>query len=70
METYTCREAAAVVHGVTIRQLNRMLLKGKRLLRMYGGDIPQRELATALIGRKVGKCWFIPAEELRRCFHG
>ncbi len=64
----TCAEAVLYYPGTTERQLNRMCLYGKRLTRLYGKDIPEKELAKVLFGKKVGRYWYITLKELDRVF--
>lgn len=68
IKAVTTAEAAKMYLGVTELQLSRMCLKGERLKRLYGSDIPMDQLATAIMARKSGKYWFIPLDELNRVF--
>ena len=67
-ESFTCKEAIKLIPGTSELQLARMCLKGERLQKLYGSDIPANELNKALFGKKVGKYWYIPLEELKRVF--
>lgn len=64
----TTAEAARRHPGITELQFSKMCLKGKRLKRLYGNKIPPEQIAMALFGKKVGKYWMIPVEELNRVF--
>lgn len=70
VKAMTCAEAVTRYPGTTERQINRLCLKGKRLLKEYGSktDIPKQEASSALFGKRVGKYWYVSAEDLDRLF--
>lgn len=69
-KTMICERAAKMVPGTEPTHLQRMCLKGKRLLKLYGSKekIPAKEFGKALFGKKVGKYWYIPESEINRVF--
>ena len=67
-ESMTCKEAVKLHPGTTELKLARMCLKGQRLLKLHGSDIPEADFKNVLFGKKVGKYWYIPVDELHRVF--
>ena len=68
--TYTTEEAAKRHPGIEGRHFARLCIRGKGLLKKYGDleNVPPEEMVRVLFGKKVGKYWVIPAEELDRFF--
>ncbi len=68
VKAVTAFEASKIYPGIEERQFARMCLKGQRMVRIYGNEVPPDKLAKVLFGKKVGKYWLIPLEELDRVF--
>jgi hypothetical protein len=69
-QTMTIAEAIERHRGLDQNYLMRLCIKGRNLLVEYGEreNIPAKEMARALFGKKVGKYWHVPVKELNRLF--
>lgn len=68
--TMTCEEATRRHPGFDANYFRRLCLHGQWLRSKYSTheSIPVAEQCRALFGKKVGKYWMIPVEELDRYF--
>jgi hypothetical protein len=68
--TMTIAEALERHKGLDQNYMMRLCIKGRNLMREYGAreNIPAKEMARALFGKKVGKYWHVPVSELNRLF--
>jgi hypothetical protein len=70
VETLTIAEAIQRHRGLDQNYIMRLCIKGRNLMAEYKSraNIPAKEVARALFGKKVGKYWHIPKSELDRLF--